>query len=127
MSAGQLEIVILEAVFERDVKMFGTMDPKYMITWKETQLEGSAAEGGGQNPKWSEPKYLDIGYDYSSAGVITIVFTNEDDLIVQTEIDAVSICQNGQGQQWFDCFYEGENQGKCEIKTLFHNPQMMQQ
>ena len=36
MSAGQLEIVILEAVFERDVKMFGTMDPKYMITWKET-------------------------------------------------------------------------------------------
>ena len=82
MSAGQLEIHILEAVFERDVKMFGTMDPKYMITWKETQLEGAAAEGGGKNPKWSEAKCLDIGYDYSSAGTITIVFLNEEDLIV---------------------------------------------
>ena len=75
--------------------MFGTMDPKYTITWKETQLEGSAVEDGGKNPKWSEPQTLDIGYDYSSAGVVTVVFLNEEDLIVQTEFDVPTVCQAG--------------------------------
>ena len=82
MGDGKLEIQIIEAVFERDVKTFGTMNPQYKITWKETVLEGQPAEGGGKNPKWSHIRSFDFGYDYSNAGVITIVFLDDNDLIV---------------------------------------------
>ena len=98
------------------------MDPKYTITWKDTSLEGMAAEGGGKNPKWEHIRTLEIGYDYSSAGVITVVFLNEDDLIVQCELDAVAICGGGNKREWYDCLFEGEVQGKCEIKTVYHGP-----
>ena len=77
---------------------------------------------GPKNPKWEHIRTLEIGYDYSSAGVITVVFLNEDDLIVQCELDAVAICGGGNKREWYDCLFEGEVQGKCEIKTVYHGP-----
>jgi hypothetical protein len=120
MSDGQLEIQIIEAVFERDVKTFGTMNPQYKITWKDTVLEGHAAEGGGKNPKWSHIRSLDVGHDYSNAGVITVVFTDDNDLIVQCELNVVDLCNAGNWRDWVNCYFEGQLQGKCEVKTVYH-------
>ena len=102
------------------------MNPKYTITWKETVLEGSPAEGGGKNPEWGEQHILDIGPDYSTAGVITIVFLDGNDMIVQCELDAVKLCKKGETAKWHECQFEGENQGKCRIETKYKAPEYAQ-
>jgi hypothetical protein len=83
---------IKEAVFERDVKTFGQMSPKYTITWKDTVIDGMPAEGGGKNPKWDDRHVLEI-MDWQSAGVITITFLDDNDLIVQCELNVEKICE----------------------------------
>lgn len=84
------------------------MNPKYTITWKDLVIKGFPAEGGGKNPKYNDKHSIDIGLDWQSAGVITVVFTDEDDLIVQCELNAVEICGYGKHKDWYNCTFEGE-------------------
>mmetsp|Transcript_364 Transcript_364/g.683 ORF Transcript_364/g.683 Transcript_364/m.683 type:complete len:81 (+) Transcript_364:17-259(+) len=78
---GPLKVQVLEGVFERDTSTFLSMNPKYIINWKEEKIEGTAAYDGGKNPKWENEHEIDIEDDPEGAGIVTITFLDDEDLI----------------------------------------------
>ena len=121
-----MTIDIKEARFDRDVATFLTMNPKYTITWRDTVIEGQPADGGGKTPKWHDSHIIEIGHDPASAGVITIVFTDDNDLICEYELDVNATAQspgyegdNGTLKEWYECTFEGEKGGVCKIHTKY--------
>ena len=117
---------ITQAIFKRDVSTFCTMNPRYTITWKDTVLEGMAAEGGGKQPKWDDRHVLEI-MDWQSAGVITVTFLDGNDLIAQAELNAEKICKQGKNRDWYKVKFDGEKEGKVQIWTNYHMPDYSQQ
>ena len=78
---GQMKLDMKEAIFERDINTFMAMNPKYIIIYKENKIDGEIAYDGGKNPKWFAPHTFEVGTEIESAGIITIYYLSDDELI----------------------------------------------
>ena len=116
---GHLQICMKEAQFDRDTAMFMSMNPKYVINWKEEKMTGKAADGGGTNPKWYGEHDLNIGGDPSSAGVITFTFLDGDSLIAACQIPATKLTDQPTKEEFYDITYENGWAGKVLIGTAY--------
>ena len=92
-----------------------SMNPKYIINWKDEKTEGEAAWDGGKNPKWFKSHFYEVGEDVSSAGFISFRFFNEEDLICQAEVKVQDLVDRSGLEKWWDCEYQGERVGKVLI------------
>jgi len=45
-----MTIHMREAIFTRDMSTFLSMNPHYMINWKEEKIQGEPAYDGGKTP-----------------------------------------------------------------------------
>merc|ERR1740117_853828 len=101
-SVGDLNVKVAEAVLERDVSMFLGMNPKYVIVWKDQKIESEPSYGGGKTPKYEKEEVLSIGTDVGTAGVITLSFFDDNDIICSTEITCQALVDISGAENWFD-------------------------
>jgi len=89
---GTLTITILEGNFNKDMDIFGEMDPYVIIEHRGTKHRTKTIRSGGRNPKWNpeESKYV---------------------LRLLTEKDTVEI------SAWDQDFFYDDFIGKCVLKT----------
>lgn len=117
MAPGDCRFRVKEAIFDRDTATFLSMNPRYVINWKDQKIEGEVAYDGGKNPKWYVSHELDVGTDLDCVGMMTFTFLDEEDLIVTCEIPVREIIDEGTG--WFPTEFDGEPNGKVCIEANY--------
>ena len=80
-----MTVMMREAIFERDTATFMSMDPYFVINWKEQKIKSEPAYGGGKAPKWNEAHQFEVGTDASSMGVMTFSFFDDNNIICSME------------------------------------------
>ena len=90
----RIKVLIAEARFERDVTLFLSMNPKYIINIKEEKIEGEVAFDGGKNPKWEQEHDVDIP-DLELTDQIYVSFFHEDELIAQADYPLSDMTDEG--------------------------------
>ena len=108
-----------EAIFERDVNTIMAMNPKYIINYKEEKIEGEIAYDGGKNPKWFSPHTFEVGTDIESAGIITIQYLSDDELICQNEVSVKDAVDRTGADKWFKVDFQGDPVGKVLIGMTY--------
>ena len=116
-----MKLEIREAILERDVSTFLSMNPKYVINFKEERYEGDPAYDGGKNPQWSAEHILDVGPDPEAAGEFTVTLLDDEDLICQKVCIISEFAKEGE-ENWYEFEYEGENVGRVRIFSQYEAP-----
>ena len=116
---GIIKIYVREAIFERDLSTFLSMNPRYMINYKDEVCEGKPAYDGGKTPSWHGEHELDVGDDPQSRGVMTFTFLNEDDLISSSEVSVAKLIKGRGTEHWHRCRFEGVDSGTFSVRVEY--------
>lgn len=110
--SGDMQIILKEAIFERDTATFFEMEPHYVITWKDDEIKGEKCYGGGTTPKWNATHSLHVGKDLSSMGIIMFAFMSGDNIVCQTVLQVSTLIKTKGIDLWHHCRYKGKNSGQ---------------
>ena len=116
---GILRLTINEAVLQRDVNTFLTMNPHYEIAYNGEKTKGEPHYDGGKTPKWNALHQIDIGDDPAQRGSMIITVFEDDKEICSCEFGVQDLVTRKGADHWEKCFFEGKEAGSLSLHVYF--------
>ena len=93
-TSGKLQLTIIEARVERDVEMFGKMDPYVVLKYRQQVLKTKEHTDGGKTPTWNETFELDVKYvgDDITIDIVDSETIGKDEVIGSATCKLSSMC-----------------------------------
>ena len=93
-TTGKLHLTVIEAKLDRDVELFGKMDPYVVIKYRNATIKTKEHTDGGKTPKWNETHQLDVKYigDDITLDIVDSELVGSDEVIGSATIKLSSMC-----------------------------------
>lgn len=112
-----------KAELKHDVELIEKMDPYIVIEHNGKKYMTGISENGGKKPTFKENFSFQVGGDGSLK--LTIMDKNtvfKDSIVASADLNLYQIAQNGQVDNWYPVYYEGEVAGQVWLDIAVSKP-----
>jgi Ca2+-dependent lipid-binding protein len=108
LKEGTLVMEVVRAELFRNTEMFGTMDPFFVINYKDQTIKSHICKNGGQHPIWNEK--VELEYESNLEDMKLLCYDKDlimNDIVGEAYIKLSQVAKEKGIQQWFPLTYHG--------------------